>query len=120
MRVGGPVRERGDLSWRFVRHALGAILFPVMVVDEQAAAIRQQQIHQMLQEQLGDWDRGLAGQDVILRHLAQLGVMTWNKRPPTWTTVRRWARWHGFPLLRGTKCGRNYFCSVTTQHAITA
>jgi len=71
-----------------------------MVVDEQAAAIRQQQIHQMLREQLGDWDRGLAGQDVILRHLAQLGVTTWKKRPPTWTTVRRWARWHGFPLLR--------------------
>src|SRR5262249_5328793 len=37
------------------------------------------------------------------------------------STVRRWARWHGFPLLRGTtKCGRNYFCSVRTQHAVTA
>jgi len=91
-----------------------------MVVDEQAAAVRQQQLHQLLRDQLGDWDRALAGQDVILRYLAQLGVTTWSKRPPTWTTVRRWARWHGFPLLRGTKCGRNYFCSVTTQHAVTA
>jgi hypothetical protein len=60
-----------------------------MVGDEQAAALRQQQVYQLLQERLGDWDRALAGQDVILRHLAQLGVTTWNKRPPTWTTGRR-------------------------------
>src|SRR5262249_4617550 len=104
-REGRAVRERGAFSCRFVGHALGAALCPVMVVDEQAAAISQQQIHQMLQGQLGDWDRGLAGQDVILRHLAQLGVTTWNKRPPTWTRVRRWTRWHGFPLLRERSAG---------------
>src|SRR5262245_61879927 len=53
----------------------------------------------------------------ILRRLAQLGVTTWNKRPPTWTTVRRWARWHGFPLTPGTRWGRNYMSAVTTTHA---
>ena len=120
MRGEASYASEGGFSRRFVRHALGATLRQAMVVDEQAAALRQQQLHQLLRDQLRDWDRALAGRDVILRHLAQLGVTTWSKRPPTWTTVRRWARWSGFPLLRGTKCGRNYFSSVTTQHAITA
>jgi hypothetical protein len=120
MRGEASYASEGGFSRRFVRHALGATLRQAMVVDEQAAAVRQQQLHQLLRDQLGDWDRVLVGQDVILRHLAQLGVTTWNKRPPRWTTIRRWTRRHGFPLLRGTKCGRNYFCSVTTQHAVTA
>src|SRR5262249_31134944 len=121
MRVEGPVRERGGLLAPIRPTGVwGATLRPVIVGDEQAAALRQHGVYQLVQEQLGDWDRVLVGQDVILRHLAQLGVTTWNKRSPRWTTVRRWARWQGFPLLRGTKCGRNYFCSVTTQHAVTA
>lgn len=115
------MRERGRLLAPIRPTGVRVLLSRrVMVGDEQAAAQRQQRVNQLLREQLGDWDRVLVGQDVILRHLAQLGVTTWNKRSPTWTTVRRWARWHGFPLPRGTRCGRNYFSSVTTQYAVTA
>jgi hypothetical protein len=50
----------------------------------------------------------LVGHDAILLHLRQLGLTEWSKRPLTWTTVRGWARWHGFPLTPGTRLGRNY------------
>ena len=49
-----------------------------------------------------------------------IGVTQWSKRSLTWTTVRRWARWHGFPLTPGTRWGGNYMSAITTTHAITA
>ena len=77
-------------------------------------------LYVMLREQLPDVDRVLAGRDAIVLYLSQLGVTQWSKRPLTWTTVRGWARWHGFPLIPGTRRGRNYMSAVTTTHAITA
>ena len=77
-------------------------------------------LSRLLREQLPEVERVLVGQDAILLHLWQLGVTQWSKRPLTWTTVRGWARWHGFPLTPGTRRGRNYMSALTTTHAITA
>ena len=73
-----------------------------------------------LREQLPERDRLLVGQDAILLYLKQFGLTQWSKRRLTWTTVRGWARWHGFPLTPGTRWGRNYMSAITTTHAITA
>ena len=78
------------------------------------------EVYVLLREQLPGVDRVLVGRDTILLHLRQLGVTQWSKRQLTWTTVRRWAPWHGFPLTPGTRLGRNYMSAVTTTHAITA
>ena len=78
------------------------------------------ELYALMREQLPDRDRLLAGQDAILLYLKQFGITQWSKRPVTWTTVRRWARCHGFPLTPGTRWGRNYMSAITTTYAITA
>jgi len=78
------------------------------------------QLYALLHQQLPDVERVLVGRDAIVWHLSQLGVTQWSKRPLTWTTVRGWARWHGFPLTPGARRGRNYMSAITTTHAITA
>src|SRR5262249_36626291 len=77
-------------------------------------------LYTLLHEQLPQLERVLVGHEAILLHLGQLGVTQWSKRPLTWTTVRGWARWHGFPLTPGTRRGRNYMSALTTTHAVTA
>jgi hypothetical protein len=81
---------------------------------------RMRELYRVLREQLPQVDHVLVGQDAILQHLKRLGVTKWSKRQLTWTTVRGWARWHGFPLTPGTRRGRNYMSALTTTHAITA
>ena len=78
------------------------------------------ELYRLLHEQLPQVDHVLVGPDAILQHLKRLGVTQWSKRQLTRTTVRGWARWHGFPLTPGTRLGRNYMSAVTTTHAITA
>jgi hypothetical protein len=78
------------------------------------------ELYALLRQQLPDVERVVVGRDAIVWHLSQLRVTQWSKRPVTWTTVRGWARWHGFPLTPGTRRGRNYMSAVTTTHAITA
>jgi hypothetical protein len=60
-----------------------------------------------LREQLPERDYLLAGRDTILLYLKQFDLTQWSKRQLTWTTVRGWARWHGFPLTPGTRRGRD-------------
>ena len=78
------------------------------------------ELYALLRDELPQVDQLLIGHDAILLHLRQLGVTQWSRRPLTWTTVRGWARWHGFPLTPGTRRGRNYMSALTTQPAITA
>jgi hypothetical protein len=78
------------------------------------------ELYALLRQQLPDVDRVLVGPEAILLQLKHLGVTQWSKRPLTWTTVRGWARWHGFPLTPGTRRGRNYMSALTTTHAVTA
>src|SRR5262249_56526047 len=81
---------------------------------------RMQDLYRLLREQLPQVDHVLVGPDAILQHLRQLGVTQWSKRQLTWTTVRGWARWHGFPLTPGTRRGGNYMSAATTSPAATA
>jgi hypothetical protein len=81
---------------------------------------RMRDLYRLLREQRPEAERVLVGHEAILRHLWQLGVTQWSKRPVTWTTVRGWARWHGFPLTPGTRRGRNYMSALTTTYPITA
>ena len=78
------------------------------------------QVWELLRSELPDLDVVLTGRDEILAHLWRMGVRTWSGRVPRWSTVLRWARRDDFPLLRGTRAGRNYFSSLTSQHAVTA
>jgi hypothetical protein len=87
---------------------------------EDESTRRMRELFALMREQLPECDHLLTGRDAILLYLRQFGVTQWSKRPVTWTTVRRWARWHGFPLTPGTRLGRNYLSAVTTTHAITA
>jgi hypothetical protein len=54
------------------------------------------ELYALLRDQLPQVEHLLVGHEAILLHLRQLGVMQWSRRPLTWTTVRGWARWHGF------------------------
>ena len=97
----------------------------VVVADRRREGVyesgqRMRELYALLRQQLPDVERVLVGRDAIVWHLSQLGVTQWSKHPLTWTTVRGWARWHGFPLTPGTRLGRNYMSAVTTTHAITA
>jgi hypothetical protein len=87
-------------------------------VDESGRRMRE--LYALLRDQLPRVEHLLVGHEAILLHLRQLGVTQWSRRPLTWTTVRGWARWHGFPLTPGTRRGRNYMSALTTTHAVTA
>lgn len=75
---------------------------------------------EVLRAELGELDKAIVGREAIMEQLRVMGVRTWSGSMPTWSTVRRWARDEDFPMLRGCMRGRNFFSSVTSQHAVTA
>ena len=118
---GYPGREAGRHPMRCSQTCVGsAVVADRRREREDESTRRMRELYALMREQLPERDQLLAGQDAILLYLKQFGVTQWSKRPVTWTTVRRWVRWHDFPLTPGTRWGRNYMSAITTTYAITA